>query len=113
MCCTLTTLWGHIRTKNLQSGTACLRCSRVFIDLCKINIHYVVVCFIQYVFVLGDLIEKLCPETKLIRSAMELFPAAMNEDTKKRRKWGPIRSDTDIGYERLPNLVPKDENKIR
>jgi len=44
---------------------------------------------------------------------MELFPTAMNASTKKRRKWGPIRSDIDIGYERLPNLVPKEENKIR
>jgi len=62
---------------------------------------------------LDSLIDRLCPETKLIRSAMELFPASVNERTKKRRKWGPIRSDTDIGYERLPKLVPKEESKIR
>lgn len=62
---------------------------------------------------IDNLIDKLCPKTKLIRSAMELFPASMNENTKKRRKWGPIRSDTDVGYERLPNLVPKEESKIR
>lgn len=44
---------------------------------------------------------------------MELFPATKIENAKKRRKWGPIRSDTDVGYERLPNLVPKEESKIR
>lgn len=44
---------------------------------------------------------------------MELFPTSINENTKKRRKWGPIRSDTDIGYDRLPNLVPKEESRIR
>ncbi|KAL4132009.1 hypothetical protein QTP88_009230 [Uroleucon formosanum] len=60
-----------------------------------------------------NLIHRLCPETKLIRSAMELFPTSVKENTKKRRKWGPIRSETDVGYEHLPNLVPKEENKIR
>jgi len=44
---------------------------------------------------------------------MELFPTSVKENTKKRRKWGPIRSDTDIGYEHLPKLVPKEESKIR
>lgn len=64
-------------------------------------------------FVLDDLIDKLSPETKLIQSAMELFPTSTRENTKKRRKWGPIRSETDVGYENLPKLVPKEENKIR
>lgn len=44
---------------------------------------------------------------------MELFSVSINENTNKRRKWGPIRSDTDVGYERLPNLLPKEECKIR
>lgn len=44
---------------------------------------------------------------------MELFSVSINENAKKRRKWGPIRSDTDVGYERLPTLVPKEECKIR
>lgn len=67
-----------------------------------------------YIFsLLENLVTKLCPETKLIRSAMELFPTSVNENTKKRRKWGPIKSDTDVGYEHLPNLVPKEESKIR
>ncbi|VVC44710.1 AAR2, N-terminal,AAR2, C-terminal,A1 cistron-splicing factor, AAR2 [Cinara cedri] len=60
-----------------------------------------------------NLIDKLSPETKLIQSAMELFPTSTRENTKKRRKWGPIRSETDVGYEHLPKLVPKEENKIR
>lgn len=63
--------------------------------------------------VLDNLINKLRPENKLIQSAMELFSTSINENTKKRRKWGPIRSNTDVGYERLPNLVPKEECRIR
>lgn len=44
---------------------------------------------------------------------MELFPTPTTEINKKRRKWGPIRSDTDVGYKHLPKLVPKEEYKIR
>jgi len=97
--------------KNYQSGMVCLHYSLVCITiyLCK-NIPLV----INYLFfILENLIHKLCPETKFIRSAMELFPTSVKENTKKRRKWGPIRSETDVGYEQLPNLVPKEENKIR
>jgi len=81
-------------------------------DHCKLYKNVILVISHSF-FILDNLILRLCPETKLIRSAMELFPTSVKENTKKRRKWGPIRSETDVGYEHLPNLVPKEENKIR
>lgn len=105
------TVWDHIHMKNYQSGMVCLHYSPVYItiNLCN-NIPLVIS---DLFIILENLIHRLCPETKLIRSAMELFPTSVKENTKKRRKWGPIRSETDGGYEHLPNLVPKEENKIR
>lgn len=44
---------------------------------------------------------------------MELFPASKTENVKRRRKWGPIRTDDDVGYDHLPNLVPKAESQFR
>jgi len=97
--------------KNYQNGMVCHHCLLVW-TIIKLYKNILLVISHSF-FILENLIHRLCPETKFIRSAMELFPTSVKENTKKRRKWGPIRSETDVGYEHLPNLVPKEENKIR